>query len=371
MKKTKKSILSLLAATTMLFGSCQNDLDICNPDFSSTTFLNELDQQLNGNVMGYAVVVTKDGTVIDSRAEGKGIGGNDGDRAMSINDRMHVASISKSLTTIATLKVLRDKNINVNTPVANYLPSSWSLGTGFENVTFFHLLNQSANLNLFGTQTSGATVLDSLQAYAAAGASPSNVRNYTNTHHAFLRVLLPRVWDKYLPATGLYDDQYYADNYKRCLQENVFDLIGISNADCQPPSVFPNFAYAGPNDLLGGGAFVDYSLSAGGFGWNLSTKELAQVWAYTFFTTTILEETDRNQMTTNELGLWNSLNGARGRYLCKLGGWSYGNNDSYNSCLMSFPNGVQVAVLMNSPVPNNAVLSILVRDAFDASWNCN
>lgn len=374
MKTTKKSFALLCAFFIFFFGSCKNDIDdICYPQFNSTTFLEEIDTQLEGNTMGYAVVITKDGTVIDTHEKGKGIAGNDGNRDISIHDRMHIASISKSITTIATLKVLRDKGIDVNTSVASYMPPGWSLGTGFNNVTFYELLRQSAGLDMVGTQGGGATRFDSLQRYAAAGATQAKNRTYTNTHHGFMRVILPRLWDKYRPVAGIsgYNEAFYASTFKKCIQENVFDLIGISNVDCAAPAS-GSYAYSGPNDQSGSGVTNDFSNFSGGLGFHLSTNELAKLWTYTFFTNDILNETDKNLMKDNELGLWNSRTGAKGRYLCKLGGWSYdGNNpsDSYNSCLMSFPNGVQIAIIVNSPVPT--ALNTMVRDAFDASWNCN
>jgi hypothetical protein len=369
--RNTKMIFVLLTAFCALFSSgCQID-DICSPAFNSTTFLEEIGSELDGNVMGYSVVITKDGTVIDTHEEGKGIAGNDGDRDLSIHDRMHIASISKSITTIATLKVLRDKGIDVNTSVAAYMPPGWTLGTDFNEVTFYELLNQSAGLNMVGTQGGAATRFDSLMRYAGAGATQAKNRTYTNTHHGFMRVILPRLWDRYRPATGSYDAAFYASTFKKCIQENVFDLIGIANVDCTVSGT-GSFAYSGPNDVSGNGVGNDFSNTAGGLGFHLSTNEMSKLWAYTFFTNDILNETDKSLMKDNELGLWNSVNGDKGRYLCKLGGWSYdGNNpsDTYNSCLISFPNGIQVALIVNSPVPR--ALHFMTRDAFDASWNCN
>jgi CubicO group peptidase (beta-lactamase class C family) len=373
--RKRNMIFALLAMPFALsLGSCETTIDdICSPAFNSTTFLEQIDSELDGNVMGYAVVITKDGNIIDTHEKGKGIAGNDGNRDMSINDRMHIASISKSLTTIATLKVLRDKGIDVNTSVAAYMPPGWILGTDFNEVTFYELLNQSAGLDMVGTQGGAATRFDSLRRYAAVGARQAKNRRYTNTHHGFMRVILPRLWDRYRPSTGTsgYDAAFYASTFKKCIQENVFDLIGIANVDCTAPAN-GSYAYSGPNDLSGSGVSNDFSTIAGGLGFHLSTRELAKLWTYTFFTDDILNETDRNLMKDNELGMWNSVTGDKGRYLGKLGGWSYDGNtpsDSYNSCLMSFPNDVQVALIVNSPIPRS--LRLMVRDAFDASWNCN
>lgn len=373
---TRTGLFLFILSLGFITNSCKEEGpadNLCTLAFDEDAFSQKMDDIFQGQVMGYAFVVTRNGNVIKTGQVGKGRSGNDGDKNMDVDNRMHIASISKSITTIVTLRVLRDKGVDINTPVKNYLPPRWKLGPGFDQVTFYDLLHQSAGLNQFGSQGFNATKYDSLQAYCLAGAQQPKVRMYTNTHHGFLRVILPRLWDKARPADGNYDEDFCSNQYKNCVETYLFDEIAINTGDLKPPANNPNLAYSGPNDNSGSGGTSDYTNVAGGLGWCLSTWQIAKIWAYAWHGN-LLHNQDRTLMIDDELGLWNSTDGAHGRYKCKLGGWNYDSNnppDAINSCLMAFPDGIQIAVIINSPPPGGGSLRTIVRDAYDDSWTCH
>ena len=51
---------------------------------------------------------------------------------MTVDDRFNIASVSKTITAAAVLKLLNDKGISVDTTVYNYLPTDWKLGNNFK-----------------------------------------------------------------------------------------------------------------------------------------------------------------------------------------------------------------------------------------------
>jgi len=378
MKTNVKAILMVgfLAASTIFSPSCQKIKDsFCNPAFDLDKFEENLIDELDGKVMGYAYVITDKGAVVAQGAGGLARAGNDGEKPMSVDERMQVASVSKSITTAATLSLLEDKGISVNAKVAPYLPLLWQKGPGFENVTFFELLNHSPGMNVIGTQSFNATRFDSLKFYVQQGATQPKTPVYSNTHHGMLRVILPKLYGMAGPSAG-YDEDFCASAYKQIVQEILFDKINVANADCKPPVNSPLLAYSGPNDTSGNGGTADFSKVSGGTGWNLSCLELAKYWAYLWNTETFMSASMRNTMRDNELGLWNTIeSGEHGdKYYCKLGGWDFNNTapetqgNWMNSAVVQYPDGIQVTIFTNSPGPKG--LSTVARDAYDNAFGC-
>lgn len=359
-----------------IIASCKkNPVDnLCtNFAFNLDLFEQNLIDAFDGNNMGYSFAISEDGNLKRTHAAGMGRAGSDGVKNMSVTNKMQLASVSKMITTVATLHVLKLKNMSVNDNVEPYLPSPWTRGPGINNLKFIDLISQQAGFAQVGSQGFNATKYDSLQAYIAAGSTQPKVKQYTNTHHAMMRVILPRLWDKYRPGagTGGYDEDFCANTFKTLCQELIFEPIGLNNIDMMPPGNNPNLAYAGPNDNGGRlGATTDFTLVSGGIGWNMSTIQLAQFWAYVWFSNELIDGNARQIMEDNEAGLWNTITGDKGEYYCKLGGWNFSNSPqkSFESVVMNFPNDYQVVIITNSP--NSPSLRVKARDAFDDAYAC-
>ena len=60
--------------------------------------------------------------------------------------KMHIASVSKLVTMMAIVKILHEKNISVNTPVAAFLPTYFRRGANTHGLTFRHLLTHTSGL---------------------------------------------------------------------------------------------------------------------------------------------------------------------------------------------------------------------------------
>jgi CubicO group peptidase (beta-lactamase class C family) len=371
MKTRIVSLGLLLFALVLIAPACKKDKDICSPTFNLEKFEENLIDELDGDVMGYAYVVTNKGTVAAQGAGGFARAGTDGVKPMSVHERMQVASVSKSITTTATLAVLQDRGVNVNSSVAPYLPSTWALGPGFANVTFFELLNHSPGMNMVGTQGFNASRFDSLRTYVQQGATLPKTRTYSNTHHGLMRVILPSLWGASSP-TGEPGEAFFANAFRQCVQTYIFDKLDIPNAGFVAPAVDPLLAYSGPNDNSGLGGTADFTLVSGGTGWNISCWEAAKYWAYLWNSEDLINKTNRDLMRTNELGLWNSITGKYGRYYNKLGGWNFGGPEAggnwVNSIVMEYPNGYQVTIFTNSPGSKGLVA--VSRDAFENAYGC-
>lgn len=370
-----KLIRSLLAVVflglLLTYSACDsNEPEICNPGFDLDQFeLNVLDK-LDGKVKGYGYIILIDGLLERSGVGGLGRNATDGAINMTLDQRMHIASVSKFITTVATLHVLELKGLTVHTKIKDYLPTDWSQGTGIDNISFLDLIAQQAGLTTVGSQNYNATHYDSLKRYIGDGATNPKVKRYTNTHHALLRIILPILWDKYRPVTGGYDAEFCANIYEQCIQELLFDKISIT-ANCQVPAGSPNLCYSSAGDNApGAGGGLDYKLVAGGFGWNMSVTQVAAFWAYSWYTNDYIDDDSRLIMTTNTAGLWNTLNGSHGTYYNKLGQWTFTNSRQFNAIAMHYPNDVDLIVITNSVHGDGLGLVTLGKETYDEAFGC-
>jgi TolB protein len=70
----------------------------------------------------------------------------DGDVPWLFHIPMNVASVSKFVTAIALIRLLRDLGIPVTRSIGAYLPQYWSVGAGAGSITFENLLRHEAGL---------------------------------------------------------------------------------------------------------------------------------------------------------------------------------------------------------------------------------
>ena len=363
-------LLISISGVLLLTNSCQQDQDqICSNSCNIDQFNDNLLAALDGQVMCYAHIISENGQAAYIVADGLGRNATECQKDMSVNNRMHVASVSKCITTVAALAVLDFKNIDVTALVEPYLLQQWSRGPGISSLTFFDILSQQSGLNQFGSQNFNATRYDSLQLIIAAGATGPKVKKYSNTNHGLMRIILPRLWDKFRPADGNYDEDFCTSNYIACVQEFIFDPLGIASASAISPFDNPNLAYASSNDN-GLGGTTDFSNVLGGTGWHMSVTQLATFFAFLWNTESLIDVSDLQWMQDNTAGFWNSTTGQYGTYYCKLGGWGYGVGTAFNACLMKFPNDVQVTIIVNSPHTSGNSLRTIAVNAYDDAESC-
>jgi CubicO group peptidase (beta-lactamase class C family) len=93
-----------------------------NPLFLSA-FSNKLDARLKNKSVGYSFAV------VDQAGHVVGGGGGDARRApdasprkMTMDDKLNIASVSKTITAAAVLKLLSQKRVSLDAPVSPYLP---------------------------------------------------------------------------------------------------------------------------------------------------------------------------------------------------------------------------------------------------------
>ena len=335
--------------------------------------LNLLEQNIVQKVeadspMGYAYVIAKDGQVERQGAGGLARSAAEGNLPMTTNSIMHIASVSKTITTAAVLKLLEDKDLDINEHIYPYLPPGWQVAEITKAITFRQLLRHEVSYPIKGE---GSVSYDSLQAYAERGLSIS-LASYSNINHSFFRIIIPRLWDKYRPASGGagYDSVFTASVYEKYIQEEMFQPLGITGTLNTMGNNNVVLAYSGTNDNTGKFGPEDYRYLSGAFGWQMSAYETAKFWAYLWFSHDILSNSMQKSMKTLELGLWNTTSGEHGTYYGKRGEWFNKDGNStkraYNTFVILYPDNVQVTLFTNSPL--SISMSGLLRDAYDEAF---
>lgn len=364
--------LFVLFSFLFLWSACEKDpLGFLNNDlvFDMDLYEQNIQDALDDQTMGYAYTINKDGQMDRHGAAGLARTASDPPLTLQAYDKpMHVASVSKTITTVAVMRLLEEKGLTINEKITTYLPSDWARGPGVNDLTFQDLLSHKSGLgwDLIGSPS----YFDSLKAVIADGVVNPPDYVYSNGHFALFRVIIPYLWEITPWTGGASLEQALADIYIYYVREEILKPIGIENAKVTGLENDATLYYSFPESNSGGaGNNLDFTLTCGGFGWHLSSFDLANFLAHMYYDNDFLKAYQREQMEDHEMG-WFGNDGDHGTYYSHTGRWTYSNpapTRGLRTCIIHFPNGVQTALLINSRGGVGSP-SILLREAFDNAW---
>jgi D-alanyl-D-alanine carboxypeptidase len=360
-------------------------------EFDIDLFEQNIRKALDGKSVGYAYAINLNGQLKKEGAGGyavlpqdmptDGIKIDPKGTAQSARKRMNIASVTKTITATTVLKIIQDKlakdypNLTVDSKVNAFLPTSWKRGPGVANLTFKELLSQYSGMNL-----EGGTDIGGLKNWIATGVTRAKSDyQYKNSNLAIFRIIIPYMlasketrsnYDAFAEISSDGLNVKVSDAYKLAVNKLVLEPMGILNANCKSEGDFlPTRLYSFPHNNKKGTLTDDWTLVSGGGGWYLSAVDLARFLAHLRYNNNILTPATRKMMNDNLMG-WRpegwSYKGDFGLYLAHGGGLNYG-TDSMTSCIMNFPNGVQVALLINSAGTFGDKYKLL-GGAFDSAW---
>jgi len=292
--------------------------------------------------------------------------------AQSPTKEMHVASVSKSLTAIVVMKLLADKGLSADTPIAPYLPSDWAKGAGVELLTFKSFMTHQSGIDQNGVKGSDYASLREVIAKDVGSTS----FNYNNANYGMLRVL----------AAGLIgiDPVKFSEFDAGSLTaaafiieaQSLYSGIGVS-VDCGPTDPNPTVQYRFPDTGKAGYPEPARGLTCGGYGWHISAREIANVLANLRYSSNLIPAASFAEMKAKYLGLMDParfgsyVNGKFGVYLGHGGDWGHGSG-GLDSCYLMFPIVVESAVLINSNSgkygPAGGHQCAALKDSFDNAW---
>lgn len=323
---------------------------------------NAIKKKLDGKSIGYSVTV-----MVSSGGKGSANGGlarstpDSGQKPWKPTDRITVASVSKTFTAAAMMRVMASKGVGIDAKISNYLPSNWTYGPNFKDITIREIMNHTSGIR----GVNGCNIsFDGLKTCAANGIVASNkVYAYQNENHALMRIMLPRIYGNN-PATA----EDYARDYEVIVNRMVMNSAGIPYATCKAGAGNVALSYEsisdnGKDGAPENGAAVNYnwasvkngidwgdmSLSCGSQGWNLSSDDLAKMAHSLSFTDKILPQATVDTMRDNNLGIFYSDFGGGldgyGHTGWHPAGW---NNGEINSWSFAFNKGVAIGLVINS-----------------------
>jgi D-alanyl-D-alanine carboxypeptidase len=346
------------------------------PSFSVNRFANQLRNRLSGNAKGWAFAINTNGVLAEEDAGGDARAPSEGRLAMTPGRRLNIASVSKTITAVAVLRLLEEVGLTIHDRIWPFLPDTWMLGPGVTSLRFRHLLTHQSRLVSTNTNFQNTLSYTGLAATIQTGAVAPPGYNYLNANFALFRVIIPTLW-RAAGQQAANNDTDAAANffYAIYIMDELFgemgDAIGqnasTSELDANP-TLYYNTVSSNSGISMG-----NWAALAGGGGWHLSARELAAFLAHITYNDDVLSPAVRAQMDALALG-WSPLNntlGQFGQYLAHGGSITIltAPGGRVRTAIVKFSIQCEVALVANSSIEGSPDPVGLAIQSFDAAWS--
>lgn len=337
------------------------------PKLDVNSFGQELHNKVKDQVTGYAMQLRKNGAPIYTLIWNWSQTPADASQGWKLDTRMHIASVSKYISTVAMVKLLDAKGISIDAKIINYLPSYWTKGANIDKISFRHLMTHTSGFN---TGTGKADFIFMKQ-QVAAGTGGVGAYHHENMNFGLLRILLAVINGNVNTnfTVGNLTDQTWdlvaISAYKQYCQSNIFNPAGVANASFEPLANFKNaLAYKFPHQNLKGLNTGNLASFAGSDGWRISVEELLKIMDQVRRKNTIVSSVRAQQILDAGLGINGSVSSPAGKLYYKTGYWGAGGSVE-QSVIYYLPEGMELVMLVNSPISgNNWSLGTLISDLY-------
>lgn len=319
------------------------------------TFHQSIRATLDPTGVGYAYLIRRQGQIVHLHASGWAQSPGDGDVGWGLHIPMNVASVSKFVTAVATVMLLRQASIPVTTAIAGFLPQYWPQGPGTGSITFHHLLRHEAGLGAAIAGTGNGNFAEA-KAQIGIGSSGTGTSNYKNVNFAILRVLFATLTGMLSPSSttplaflGVDDDLFWdvvsASAYSGFVNDQVFVRANI-NARAFTADDNAAKAYATP-PMAPGARIEDGAGASGQSGWHLSIGELVRL-LNAFRAGTMMSRWRAEQLLSAQYGLDQPLATRVGPVYRKGGRKLATGARGIDSAIYMMPGDVDFAIFVNS-----------------------
>ncbi len=376
-------------------------------NFSLKKFADALQANLKGNSVGYEFTVGYQSQWIDMRSGGQARTMDDPPaEAMSPFVKFSVASVSKNITAAAALQVLDARHISLDTSIAPYLPTGWKPEGHIAALTFRELLMHTSGIvtphdvdyQSLKNLVTNPVLCDPGYVPPAKGPADCDLirapgtGRYNNSNYALFRFLIPNLAQMKIPADPPYSQlgTGYGLAYVSYVQKHVFlpISVGLAKLTCTPDKNTGVSYHNPPTPGLSGLSFGDMTARCGSEGWVMSSVDLDDYFRNVMYTSLVpytkwLGKTQAADGARNNPGLGELMRQSCIGFAQQACGntvagttykfWSHGgyypdniNAGEFNSALVVFSNGVNVALIVNSPLhydndrPIQAVLDAFI-----------
>jgi CubicO group peptidase (beta-lactamase class C family) len=368
--------LVYLSCMALLLCSCKKkDLGV-TPDFSFNIdkFEQNIKTTYSGQTAGFSFSISVGDQVKKYGAWGNARLGDDGIDAYTPETRQHIFSVSKFVTAVAICKALNSLNKTLDEKVKKYLPTSWTIHSDYDDLTFRELLSHKSG---FTVESDFYNTLRDMIAQPQG----NQAYDYNNSNFTLCRILLPylrydRNWLEQQPG-GL--EATTAILFRNQVRELVLQPSGLTHWDLAD---FKDWTHVNADSYRAPRYYVmdktdepslelgDYILRSGAGAHVLSSYEVAQI-LKAYENKKILPESWISEMKTSLCGFDNAETGEHGNYYWKNGGFQDGEGRGGEALIMIFPYNVQVCILANSNRTSNDQFvgkPSLMAKAYDDAW---
>ncbi|GAB3266641.1 hypothetical protein GCM10027347_34790 [Larkinella harenae] len=274
------------------------------PPTESLTWFDYFGQALNDSLktkkIGYGFVILEKGEV---RATGRGglksrTTELEGEKPFTLDTKIHIASMSKTVTTMAFLHLAAQKGLRTTDKIMPYLPPAWVKGPNVDRITFRDLLTHRSGIIGMGNNCVNGAYLENIwsgfQQLIQKGIVQTNWGNYCyqNANFGLFRVLIPGILGYPFTGDDSVDDAQTQQLYIDYVQKNVFENVGITHAVANQPVGDPTYAYSYPSTSITGWNPGNFTNTVGAYGWYLTPTEAGKLFA------TVLSTDDQRVLST-------------------------------------------------------------------------
>lgn len=347
--------------------------------FDVGRFEQNLRSVFDNESVGWSYAITVGGQL--ARSGSKGLARTGADQpatAQSSSKKMHVASISKTMTAIVLLRLLADRGLSVDSAIGPWLPAGWVRGNGVDSISFRQLLTHRSG---FGQNAPGSNQYASLQTMVGNNVPFKGDFDYENANFGLMRVLVSKLAGVD-PSQVAGDPAALSAAVFMARATNQFNVIGVPFS-CDPEPGKPTLQYQFPDSGNPGYVEPPSGLACGGFGVQISARNLVRTLAYLRYTQDLMPSTMFQQMKAGYLGFMNPAQygfaqGAFGVYHGHGGDWDHTGWGGLDTCAYMFPIHVEAAVLVNSSrkaaggsYTHGPHQCGVLKWAFDNAWTAN
>jgi len=329
--------------------------------FDLDGFGRALHAKLKDSVAGYVLQLRHQGHTIYTLQWNWAKRPWDGGENWTPDVRMHVASCSKLITAIAMTKLLNDKHISYDTPIAGFLPGYWAKGPHVDTITFRQLMTHTSGLGVAGRSDSDFEFMKSR--VAAGGAATPAPYMYQNMNFGLCRILIATINGNLAPGTifnipfiqnanDLLWDVVTIDAYKQYVEDHVFAPAGVSGPTLDHPGD-DALAYSFPVQAAGWNS-GDLRTMSGGAGWHMSPDDMLKVMGTFRRKGTIMSVAAAQAMLDAGFGIDLTLPTPIGTLYNKNGLWGNAGNQIEQSLAYFLPRDMEMVILANSPLGSPA-----------------
>jgi CubicO group peptidase (beta-lactamase class C family) len=328
-----------------------------NLDTLNTGLRNELDPL----GVGYCYMLKSRGRLVHGRSSRWAQRPDDGSVGWAFHVPMNICSVSKFITAIATVSLLRSLGISARTPISSYLPDYWNPGAGVGAITFRHLLRHESglggSLNVGGTFSPGPGDFVTARGQVELGSSGTGTADYKNLNFTLLRVLFATLtgtlepdFDGVPTFLGISEDTFWdfasAAAYRNYVNDTIFTAAAIAPREFKADDVAAK-AYGTP-PTSPGARLEDVVSDAGSSGWHLSIGELARLLNEFRRGGSMMSPRRAEQLLSDLYGLDGADDTRAGPVYRKNGRYNDGGSNTMDTAIYLMPKGVELSIFVNS-----------------------